>query len=171
MLVCIYFLSQPLSIDAVITERLSSLEIPYTDCKSGQPSFWGGNIQGAIKHPITLKDNTNDRVVYAPHVFGPSTFNHGYFQQGDFPANMWAIWEEHFGKVKGATGKAVVISEFGGDMGSHEDRVWHNCIVDYMTQNGISGFYQGAITADDQKTPIQEKMDLLARMTPEPTRL
>lgn len=55
--------------------------------------FWGENLFGAIKQPVVLS-NPN-RLVYAPHTFGPSVFAHPYFaRENGFPDNMPAIWNQ-----------------------------------------------------------------------------
>jgi len=35
--------------------------------------------------------NTVDRLVYAPHIYGPSVYEHGYMREPDFPNNLPAV--------------------------------------------------------------------------------
>ena len=44
------------------------------------------------------------KLVYSPHVYGPSVYGQPYFSVGNFPANMPAIWDTHFGFVPSTTG-------------------------------------------------------------------
>ena len=143
------------------------------DNKSCYASWYGGNLQGVQKHPLCLQGDGNERVVYAPRVFGPSVHGHDYFKRGDFPGCMWQVWDQHFGFLKGATGSAVVLSEFGESNESHEGRVWSNAIVDYLTQKGITdGFYSsGSVTGGDWKTPANDRLETLAKLQSCPTRL
>lgn len=109
---------------------------------------------------------------------------------------------QHFGGIKGATGSAIVISEFSESGESHEGRVWSNAIVDYLTQKGITdAFYSvrrvcialrsflpetrsaarsslstttqqsGSITGGDWKTPANDRLEGLAKLQGNPTRL
>lgn len=66
---------------------------------------------------------------------------HDYFKRGDFPGCMWEVWDSHFGFLAGS-GQALVVSEFGDSMESHEGRLWANSIVEYLKQKGATdGFY------------------------------
>ncbi len=67
--------------------------------------FWGENIDGAKTAPVLL-DNTK-KLVYSPHVYGPAVYIQPYFRASNFPSNMPAIWDAHFGTVADATGKWV----------------------------------------------------------------
>lgn len=54
-----------------------------------RPFWWGGNVMGADKHPIDVKVAAlNDRVVYAPHIYGPDVSNMYYFDDFRFPNNL-----------------------------------------------------------------------------------
>jgi len=47
---------------------------------------WGGDLEGVRSQPIDLgKAKLNARVVYSPHVYGPSVFDREYFKTADFP--------------------------------------------------------------------------------------
>jgi endoglucanase len=56
--------------------------------------------------PVVL--SVPNRVVYSPHTYGPNVYNQPYFSDGTFPNNMPAIWDAHFGFIKGLGGAAVV---------------------------------------------------------------
>lgn len=54
-----------------------------------------------VQHP-TLKPLTQpksndpsrktvDRLIYAPHIYGPSVYEHGYMKEPDFPNNLPAV--------------------------------------------------------------------------------
>lgn len=94
------------------------------------------------KHPIGyLHADGNDRVVYAPRVFGAAAHPQSYFSDPGFPGNMWGIWDEHFGFLKASSGSAVVLGEFGDS-----DCTWENAILDYMQQKGINGGFHSHTT-------------------------
>jgi hypothetical protein len=58
--------------------------------------------QGVRTHPVQLR--TPAKLVYSPHVYGPSVYGQPYFSAGNFPANMAAIWDTHFGFIPSTTG-------------------------------------------------------------------
>lgn len=76
---------------------------------------WGGDFEGVRARAIDLGEpGLNDRVVYSPHVYGPSVFDRDYFDTKDFPANLPAIWSAQWAFVEQATSRAVVLGEWGG---------------------------------------------------------
>lgn len=47
---------------------------------------WGGDFEGVNARAIDLgTPDLNARVVYSPHVYGPSVFDRDYFDTKDFP--------------------------------------------------------------------------------------
>lgn len=144
------------------------------------PGWWGGSLQGVEKRPIKL--NVPNKLVYSPHVYGPSVFMRPYFaKSAGFPDNMPAIWERDFGYVRGRKLGAVVIGEWGGrnDPGSL-DRVWQGALVKYMQNkqylcnqywwslNPNSGDTKGLLE-DDWVHPVQHRLDRAAQACPNPT--
>lgn len=57
--------------------------------RSAYPQWWGGNLFGAEMYPIDTKlAALNDRIVYAPHIYGPDVSNMFYFDDYRFPNNL-----------------------------------------------------------------------------------
>lgn len=53
--------------------------------------------EGVHTDPIDLKNaNWNNRIVYAPHVYGPSIASQDYFVAEDFPRNMPNVFEKQW---------------------------------------------------------------------------
>jgi aryl-phospho-beta-D-glucosidase BglC (GH1 family) len=94
---------------------------------------WGENLFSAGANPPNVP---KDRLVFSPHVYGPSVFVQKQFMdpaqpacaglEGDAAGNarcnvvinptlLRAGWEEHFGYLK-QQGYAVVVGEFGGNL-------------------------------------------------------
>jgi endoglucanase len=146
----------------------------YTSGKWG--GFWGGIVKGALSK---IPDpSLVSKFVYSPHAYGPSVHVQDYFKTGDFPNNMPAIWEDHFGAVVGKY--PVVIGEWGGRY-VDQDRVWQDKFSEWLISKGLgcSNFYwslnpnsgdTGGILLDDWKTPNQDKIDMLTRTCPSPTK-
>jgi endoglucanase len=152
------------------------------NCSSVGGHFWGGNLEPLSCKPLNIP---RDKLVLSPHVYGPDVYNQSYFSASDFPANLPAIWDRHFGRYAGTY--PVVIGEFGGKYGhggDPKDKIWQDALVTYMKQRGMtSSFYwtwnpnsgdTGGILQDDWKTVWQDKLTLLNRLwdgstTPPPT--
>jgi len=136
-----------------------------------QACFWGENLQGPLTAPIKLSNPA--KLVYSPHCYGPSVAYQTYFQDANFPNNMPAIWDAHWGTVNTKTGQATVLGEWGGQLGG-SDGVWLNAFVTYLVKNGhTSQFFwclnpdsgdTGGLLLDDWKTPVQGKLDLLVKL-------
>lgn len=145
---------------------------------NGEGSWWGGNMMGVSTHPIVLK--VPNRVVYSPHVYGPSVHPQTYFSDPSFPSNMNAIWDRHFGFLERTGTGALLIGEFGGWMKSeNKDDVWQQTICDYFARNDMDWIYwcvnpnsgdTGGLLEDDWVTPVQKKLAMLDRARPNPTK-
>jgi endoglucanase len=132
--------------------------------------FWGENLTGVRQAPIDLPAA---RLVYSPHVYGPSVFAQPYFAASGFPANMPAIWDNHFGFLFGQP-SAVVPGEFGGKY-TDGDKTWQDAFVDYLRAKSTSRsfFYwslnpnsgdTGGLLLDDWRTVNMDKLELLKRL-------
>jgi len=143
------------------------------DCSGSINHWWGGNLEPLACYPLNIPA---DKLVLSPHVYGPDVFDQPYFSDSDFPANMPAIWEQHFGQFIDQ-GHAVIIGEFGGRYGhggDPKDRTLQDALVDYLAGKGVSsGFYwswnpnsgdTGGILKDDWNSVWQDKVDLLNRL-------
>lgn len=145
---------------------------------NGENSFWGGNLMGVSTHPIKLKNQ--NKLVYSPHVYGPSVFNQPYFGAPNFPQNMPEIWDKHFGFVEKSAAQTLLLGEVGGDMDSKKkDDVWQKAVFEYLAKNDIDFFYwclnansadTKGLLEDDWVTPVQTKLDLLKKTSPNPTK-
>jgi endoglucanase len=153
-------------------------------CSSATNHWWGGNLEPLACTPLMLPPH---KVVLSPHVYGPDVHNQPYFDAANFPANLPAIWEQHFGQFSAS--HAVVIGEWGGRYGhggDPDDRVWQDALVDWLIAKEMrSTFYwswnpnsgdTGGILQDDWTNVWQDKMVLLNRLwgeqsstTPTPT--
>jgi endoglucanase len=129
--------------------------------------WWGGNLEPQACYPIDLPA---DRLVLSPHVYGPDVFPQDYFNALDFPSNMPAIWDKHFGFLAGKY--ALAIGEWGGKYGAGnpKDAAWQNAFANYMAQKKIYSFYwswnpnsgdTGGILNDDWTTVRQDKVQML----------
>ena len=155
--------------------------------------FWGGNFEGVKKSSghIVLSDESGfqERVVYSPHVFGPSVSaeivdknskeNNNNNNGGDGGSgNMRATWDLDFGNLQNITGRAVVIGEFGGKNAT-QDRNWGIEMAKYLQEKNINSIYYWSLTSDftgrrgllgrDYKTTDDELLNLLSKMVDTPS--
>lgn len=141
-----------------------------------QACFYGENLQGVQTSPVVL--SVPNRVVYSPHTYGPNVYNQPYFSDGTFPNNMPAIWDAHFGFIKGLGGAAVVTGEWGGST-SGQNGVWLNAYVAYLKSKDMTDNFvwclnpnsgdTGGLLGNDWITPDLAKLNLLASLVPNPS--
>jgi len=97
---------------------------------------WGANLYEAG----AISGISNSKLVYAPHLYGPSVAPQSYFNDGSFPNNMPTIWDTVYGHLIGQ-GYTVIVGEYGG-MYTGTDKTWEDAFVTYMIGKGTkSSFY------------------------------
>jgi aryl-phospho-beta-D-glucosidase BglC (GH1 family) len=134
--------------------------------------FWGENLQGAKDMPVVLNDAT--KLVYSPHVYGPSKDALSYFRPADFTRSMPGIWEKHFGFVtEPPLGTPIVIGELGGFYRAPKDIEWQDWALGYAAQRHMGVFYfglnpnsddTGGLLDADWTTLIPEKVASLRQL-------
>ena len=66
---------------------------------------WAANLEGVRTRPLNMIPGHADKLVYSPHIYGPSVAPQTYFSAADgFPDNLPAIWEEQFGFIRSGSG-------------------------------------------------------------------
>ena len=135
---------------------------------------WGENLyeSGAITGVSA------DRLVFAPHAYGPGVAAQDYFKAANYPANMTGVWDTLFGHLVDDD-YTVVMGEYGGRYvtssdSSQNDKLWQDSFVTYLISKGMkSNFYwcvnpdsgdTGGIYSDDWKTWNTDKLALLQRL-------
>jgi endoglucanase len=131
--------------------------------------WWGGNVNPQLCKPLNIPA---DRLVLSPHVYGPDVFNQSYFSAADFPNNLSAVWNSHFGDAQ-TQGYAVVLGETGGKYGKGDpkDKVFQDSLFAYLKQRNLRDVFYwswnpnsgdtGGILNDDWTTVRQDKVSLL----------
>ena len=70
--------------------------------------------------------------------YGPAIYDGmSYFKKGDFPDNMPAVWDDHYGRRGGDA--PIVIGETGGSY-EGKDRQWQDRLIQYAAERGIGVF-------------------------------
>merc|ERR1711988_1154886 len=152
------------------------------------PKFWGGDLEGASKYPITFRKygeeyaESENRIVYSPHVYGPDVYQMNMFWSQDFPNNLPEVWYKQWAFAEEVTNKPNVISEWGGhyEPGS-PDEIWHVALANYLVENCLEdNFYwalnpnsgdTGGLLYDNYLEADWRKLELLGRVQPQPSKL
>ena len=116
---------------------------------NGDRYWWGGQLQAAALHPVRLLHP--EKLVYAPHDYGPSVWPQRWFEAPDFPENMPQIWDQHWGNLA-QQGAALLMGEFSGRLaGDKYGITWQRTLMSYLDQRGI-GFIYWAWNPDSADT-------------------
>jgi len=126
-----------------------------------------------------LHFSDNSRLVYSPHTYGPSVYDQAYFEVSNFPSNMPAIWDDHFGFVAGLTGKPCITGEWGGPQ-TGSTNVWLNAFVSYLISKDLRDNIFWALNPNSGSdtpgvlyswiNPDENLLSLLSELQPSPTR-
>jgi endoglucanase len=130
--------------------------------------WWGGNFMDAHAAPVELA--VPGRVVYSPHDYGPGVYAQPWFSAPEFPDNLPAVWDAHWGYLAKEQVAPVVLGEFGGrSVGQDPEGVWQHALIDYAQQNGVGWLNwsfnpdsgdTGGLLSDDWLSVVQAKADL-----------
>lgn len=160
-----------------------------TGSYAGRPYWWGGNLQGVEFDPVVL--NVANRLVYSPHDYGNSIYPQPWFSDPAFPNNLPAIFDDMWGYIFREGIAPVMLGEFGSRLADPKDGPWLQKLLAYLQGDfdangtrdlaagleGISWTWwswnpnsgdTGGILADDWRTIIEPKMDLLRPLLSDP---
>ena len=135
----------------------------------GDGYWWGGNLSKAGDHPVVL--NVPNRVVYSPHDYPKSVFAQAWFDAPDYPDNLEALWDRHWGYLVKEDIAPVLLGEFGTRLITQSDQQWLGTLADYIQDNDLSFTYwcfnpnssdTGGILKDDWVSVNQKKQSVLA---------
>jgi len=103
---------------------VQGVENPTGTSKTAGGRWWGGDLEGVKAYPIDTGDDFgNKRVAYSPHIYGPAIYMMEYFKDADFPNNLPGVFENQWGFAQDATGRAVVLGEWGGNLSDKNTKV------------------------------------------------
>ena len=125
-----------------------------------------------------LSTALDKRIVLSQHAYGPSVYSDPAWAAADFPNNLISGFDQFF-QIENASGKASVMGEFGGQY-TGKDKQWQDKFVDYSIANCIEDNFYWALNAEsldtggllkiDYFTPETDKLNLLARLQPNPSK-
>jgi endoglucanase len=98
--------------------------------------WWGGNLEGAQTYPVQL--NVANRLVYSAHDYPHDVATQTWFSDPNYPNNMPAIWDAHWGYLQKNNIAPVLLGEFGTKLADTSDQQWFSTITNYLG-TGVSG--------------------------------
>lgn len=140
-----------------------------SQCGTTPGWWWGGNLEPLACKPLAIPAN---RLVLAPHVYGPDVSAQGYFDAANFPDNLPAVWDAHFGRFH-RQGYAMAIGETGGKYGTGhpKDKPFQDKLFAWLKAQGLTNVFYwswnpnsgdtGGLLNDDWTTLRQDKLALL----------
>jgi endoglucanase len=148
--------------------------------------FKGENLIGVRNNPVRITFNntsSQEKVVYSPHVYGPSVYDMDYFKT---PALLNQIWTDHWGYIHNKIG-TIVVGEWGTKLfknpsdptiQSRQD-TWTSKFISYLIQiDARDAFYwmlnpEGVDTtgvlSDDWRQQNAKILELTKFLQPNPT--
>ena len=113
-----------------------------------------------------------DKLVYSAHDYGPEIYEQAWFSAPDYPENLDAIWDEHFGFVMNEGIGHLYLGEFGikeVDGSGGRANLWFERLLSYMGTSYSWAFWSlnpnsgdtGGILMDDWESVEQWKIDAL----------
>jgi aryl-phospho-beta-D-glucosidase BglC (GH1 family) len=132
--------------------------------------WWGGNLSAVRTAPIVL--SKPDKLVYSAHEYGPEVHDQTWFTDATFPANLAAVWDQHFNFIMKQGIGHLLLGEFGikdRTADSGKSGQWFDTLLKtvgstyswtFWCWNPNSGDTEG-ILQTDWLTPQQWKMDAL----------
>lgn len=124
-------------------------------CSGAGAHWWGGNFEPFACKPLGTSSIPANKLVLSPHVYGPDMFAlFSYFNAVDFPNNMPAVWDRHFGYLV-AQGYTVVPAGWGGKYGNGgdpKDVVLQDKLVAYFRQKGMCSSFFWSLNPQDPQT-------------------
>jgi hypothetical protein len=107
------------------------------------------DLRGVREYPLTLNDPELDRrLVYEVLVMGPSVHpSMGSVYTTGWPQNLYANYDDLFGFVEGATGRALVVGKWGGTFNDDQqgDAIWQEAVGDYLASRCIADTFYWAV--------------------------
>ena len=124
------------------------------DQRMSVATWWGENLQGAAQYPVALP--LERKLVYSPHVYGPSVANQDYFNANGFPSNMPSVWALQWARIptrEDAGTPPVVLGEWGGRL-EGKDATWQQAMATFLadSRNRIAGSFYWCLNPDSGDT-------------------
>jgi endoglucanase len=104
---------------------------------NGDSYWWGGNLEGVAAHPVVL--NVANRVVYSAHDYPASVSGQTWFNAPNYPNNLAAVWDAHWGYIRKQNIAPVWVGEFGSQLATTSDQQWFSTLIGYLGSTAANG--------------------------------
>ena len=104
----------------------------------GHGAWWGGNLRGVAKYPVTPTSGTG-QIVYSPHDYGPIVSDQPWFHK-DFTEKTLLddYWRDTWAYLVENDKYPLLIGEWGGKLDGGDNEKWLGLLRDYMIKNHIN---------------------------------
>ena len=112
------------------------LPIPADTDPALHVGWWGGNLMGVKNFPVHL-GSSQDKLVYAPHEYGPNVYMHPWFFDGFNRDTMEIVWDHFWNFINENNSTPVLIGEWGGKISGAENAanlVWMTALRDKIVE-------------------------------------
>jgi endoglucanase len=125
------------------------------DCYNHDCYWWGGNLEGAARYPVSLKKS--GRLVFCAHDFGPNVFPQPWFNSTTTAESLDALRDRFYGSIYNSGTAAVWVGEFGtgnseadvSDTTAGSQGQWFNSFVLYLDRHSSMNWTYWALNGED----------------------
>ena len=155
--------------DAVLSANSNLLIIVEgVDCYSGDCDWWGGNLEGVSRYPITLK--VSNRLVHSAHDYGPNLSQQSWFNSSTSFSSLSSVWNKFWGYINANHIAPVLIGEFGtGNNASGIQSAtpgsqgqWFESLVNFLQNNPSLNWTYWALNGEDSYALLDNQYDSTA---------
>ena len=125
--------------DAILDKNPNALIIiEGVEGFEGHGAWWGGNLRGVEKYPVTPEAGTG-QIVYSPHDYGPVVSDQPWFHK-DFTEETLLddYWRDTWAYLVEKDMYPLLIGEWGGRLDGGDNEKWLGLLRDYMIKNHIN---------------------------------
>src|SRR5207249_8008371 len=155
--------------DAVLSANSNLLiSVEGVDCYSGDCDWWGGNLEGVSRYPITL--NVSNRLVYSAHDYGPNLYQQSWFNSSTSFSSLSSVWNKFWGYINANHIAPVLIGEFGTGNNasgiqsatSGSQGQWFESLVNFLQNNPSLNWTYWALNGEDSYALLDNQYDSTA---------
>lgn len=143
--------------DAILAENANLLIfVEGVDQYEDTNSFWGGDLAGVRTSPVHLA--LPGRLVYSPHVYGPSEYHQPWFNAQTTPVSLIAKDRKNWAYISERDIAPVWIGEFGAPNDANavsstepgSEGQWFQTLVGYLAQHTDVGWTYWSLNGEDR---------------------